>query len=160
MLTEILSRETCAGCKICCTFDNYDIWETPVVSGELKEKILKLKPEQKFIHKDNSYLFRMEKADDQPLFLCPMLGEKGCILGNDKPFDCRIWPFRIMNLNGNRVITLSPVCPSIYKKPIGELVNFLNKGLAKQIFKEAAINPDIVKKYIEGYPILAVDVTP
>ena len=157
MLTEILSRETCADCKICCTFDNYDVWETPILTNELKEKILELKPSQKFIPKGSSFLFRMEKADDEALFLCPMLSENGCILGDEKPFDCKIWPFRVMNFKGRRVITLSPVCPSVFKKPIGELVDFLNKGLSKRIFQEADKNPDIVKEYIELYPILSVE---
>ena len=39
MLRNILSPETCAKCRICCIFDKYDVWETPVVSAELYEKI-------------------------------------------------------------------------------------------------------------------------
>ena len=31
--------------------------------------------------------------------------EKGCILGDDKPFDCRIWPLRVMALNETKVST-------------------------------------------------------
>lgn len=157
MLTEILSRETCANCRICCSFDNNDIWETPVISSELRAEILEINPSQKFISKGNSYLFNIEKTDDEELFYCPTLSKEGCILGDKKPFDCKIWPFRIMNFSNHRVIALSPVCPCVIKKPVDELITFLNNGLAETIFAEADKNPNIVKEYMEGYPILATE---
>ena len=51
MLRNILSPETCAKCRICCIFDKYDVWETPVVSAELYEKIHAARPELKFVSK-------------------------------------------------------------------------------------------------------------
>ena len=41
MLTEILSREACAKCRVCCVFDKDDIWEIPVISPETSEYIKK-----------------------------------------------------------------------------------------------------------------------
>ena len=157
MLTKILSHETCADCRICCTFDNYDVWETPVINDELKQQILDVYPEQKFISFKNSYLFRMEKPDDQRLFYCPMLSDLGCVLGDRKPFDCKIWPFRVMKFEGRTVITLSPICPSVYTKPVSELVSLLRDGLAVKIIEESKKNPDIIKDYINEYPILYVE---
>ncbi len=61
---------------------------------------------------------------------------KGCILGDDKPFDCRIWPLRVMALNETKVITLSPVCPTMNEKSIKELTKTANE-LADQIFEYA-----------------------
>ena len=26
----------------------------------------------------------------------------GCILGDEKPFDCKIWPYRVMNFKGKQ----------------------------------------------------------
>ena len=41
MLTEILSREACAKCRVCCVFDKDDIWEIPVIPPETAEYIKK-----------------------------------------------------------------------------------------------------------------------
>jgi hypothetical protein len=46
----------------------------------------------------------------------------------------------------------------MFKKPLNELVEALTKGgLAKIIFDEADKNPDIVKQYQDGYPILVCE---
>lgn len=74
-------------------FDSYDIWETPYISQTLASKILQeYTPKQEFIKKENHFLFKMDKEQNADLYYCPMLdNEKGCILGDDKPFDCRIY---------------------------------------------------------------------
>lgn len=133
MLKKILSKDTCANCRICCVFDDDDLWELP---GEIESP----------------------KQSEDGLYYCPKLSEKGCTLGDKKPFECKIWPFRVMEYKGNLVITLSPVCGSLYKKPLNELMEFLkNDRLYELIFKTAKQRPDIVKPYVKGYPILWID---
>lgn len=158
MLSKILSKEECAKCRICCCFDSYDIWETPYISPALASKILQeYAPKQEFIKKENHFLFKMDKEQDADLYYCPMLdNEKGCVLGDDKPFDCRIWPLRVMALNETKVITLSPVCPTMNEKFIKVLTKTANE-LADQIFEYADENPEAVKPYLDGYPILVVE---
>lgn len=158
MLSKILSKEECAKCRICCCFDSYDIWETPYISPTLASKILQeYAPKQEFIKKENHFLFKMDKEKNADLYYCPMLdNEKGCILGDDKPFDCRIWPLRVMALNETKVITLSPVCPNMNEKSIKELTKTANE-LSDQIFRYADENPEAVKPYLDGYPILVVE---
>ncbi len=158
MLSEILSKEECAKCQICCSFDSTDLWETPVISPQLRVRILDDYPEIKFIKKDDSYLFRLEKEPDEDLYFCSVLDRsRGCVLGDQKPFDCKIWPYRIMDFCGKNVITLSPVCPVMIKKPLDVLQNHAKK-IAPLIFSEAKKNPDIVKKYLPNYPILVTDI--
>ena len=41
MLKKILSGESCANCRLCCVFDRYDVWETPVFTEDIKNKILR-----------------------------------------------------------------------------------------------------------------------
>jgi len=158
MLRKILSREECAKCRICCSFDSYDLWETPVIPTKLASRILQdYRPEQEFIKKGDYFLFKMEKEPDIDLYYCSMLDqESGCTLGDDKPFDCKIWPFRIMALNDTRVITLSTVCPIVQKKPL-EDIQAVAKELAPEIFKYADENPGSVKPYLSGYPIMVVE---
>ncbi len=156
MLTKLLSRETCAQCRLCCIFDRYDVWETPVINAEMREKILKLLPDAEFVSKGKeSYIFRVRELDENDLFTCPLLDPaRGCILGTDKPFDCQIWPFRIMELSGRRAITIAPICEAMAQQPVGTLLNFLKEELAETIFTYAAAHPDVVQPYDDLYPIL------
>ncbi len=159
LLNKILSKEECANCRICCCFDSSDIWEAPVITRSKADEILeKYNSDQKFHNKDdNYYILDMKKEKNEDLYYCSMLDKnKGCIMQDEKPFDCRIWPFRIMDLNGTKVITLSPVCPAVKKRSLEELTEFAEE-LAPVIFNEAKVNPQIIKPYINGYPILAVN---
>ena len=158
MLKNILSGSDCASCKICCIFDKYDIWETPVLDEKLKDLVSERFPEVSFVKKGDGWIFRMEEAEDE-LYYCPMLDNRtGCRLGDDKPFDCRIWPYRIMSLGGKRVISMASICPTMYRKPLEELCGELDKnGLADKIFAHADKYPEIVKPYEDGYPILKVE---
>ena len=154
MLKKILSGETCAKCRLCCVFDRYDIWETPIFTQELCERISAAKPDVRFMPKDGGYILRAEEFDEDQLFRCPALTDTGCMLGDDKPFDCRIWPYRIMNVGGRRAITIASICEEMYARPLSQLTEFLKEGLAATIFAYADSHPEIVKPYYEGYPVL------
>lgn len=157
MISKILSKKECAECRICCSFDSYDLWETPTISDETMRRALEIIPEQKFSYLSGARLFRMEREPDRDLYFCPMLDhEKGCLLGDEKPFDCRIWPLRIMSFEGRRVIVISPVCPTVFSKPLNE-IRSLAAELAPAIFAEADKHPETVKSYIEGYTILITE---
>ncbi len=156
MLTKLLSRETCADCRLCCIFDRYDVWETPILSQEMRQRIQEMLPDVEFISKgQESYIFRVRELDENDLFTCPLLDPaKGCRLGTEKPFDCQIWPFRIMNVNGRRAITIAPICEAMAAQPIGTLLKFLREELAETIFAYSAAHPDVVQPYDDLYPIL------
>lgn len=156
MLTKLLSRNTCASCGKCCHFDGCDIWNTPILNAENRQRILAILPEAQFISKGNcSYLFRIRNFDENGNFICPLLDLRtGCRLGRDKPFECAIWPFCIMELHGRQVITLAPVCEEIAKIPVGILLSFLKEDLAPRIFSYAKDHPDIILPYDTMYPIL------
>ncbi|MBQ8095370.1 MAG: hypothetical protein IJ242_17590, partial [Clostridia bacterium] len=79
---------------------------------EIRQKAEALIPGVEFISKGReSYLFRVRELDENDLFTCPLLDPaKGCMLGTEKPFDCRIWPFRIMDVAGRQAITIAPIC--------------------------------------------------
>ncbi len=157
MIKSILNSSSCAECRLCCIFDSYEIWETPVLDAETMDKIKKLDNEAEFYSFGNCFKMKIskEKLNENQMFLCPALDQKsGCRLGDHKPFECRIWPFRIMNFNGKRVIAIAPICPAIMKKPLNELVNFLNAGLAEKIFSYGDEHPEIIKDHDNSYPIL------
>ncbi len=159
MLTSLLKREDCAKCKICCSFDSYDLWETPVITDELVKVIEKSIPEKiEYIELNGLRLLKLCREPDEDLYYCSLLDKAtGCRLKENKPFECRIWPFRIMKLdNSQRVITISPVCPVMFCKPLSDVFE-LASALAPKIFSQAEITPEIVKPYLQGYPILVTD---
>ena len=154
MLKKILSGESCAKCRLCCIFDRYDVWETPVFTEEIKNRILENAPGTEFAAVEGGYMFRVREFDSEGLFRCPALTEKGCMLGDEKPFDCRIWPYRVMNVGGRRAITIASICDELYSRPLSQLVDFLKDGLGSKIFAYAKAHPEIVKEYYTGYPVL------
>lgn len=157
MLSKILSREECAKCRICCEFDDDDLWETPIICDDTIEKVLDINPAQEFseteFNGNKLRLLKLQKEND--IYTCSMLDKsKGCMLGSEnKPFDCKIWPLRVMKKDEKTVIALSPVCPIVAAKPI-EDIKCVAKDLSERIFSQAKLYPEIVKNYIEGYKIL------
>lgn len=154
MLTEILSRESCAECKVCCVFDKEDCWEMPLIKSDLAAAVEKDHPNVKMRKTGVCSVFEPDFEEDG-LARCPMLTEKGCKLGDNKPFDCRIWPFRIMKRDKLLMLTLSPVCETVSKLPVSRISEFAEK-ISDKIFEEAKGNPEMIKDYIDGYPVFAV----
>lgn len=156
MVKELLSAESCGHCRICCGFTREDIWEIPLILSENRSAVEE-KLGVKLIERGKEYVFDM-KFGGEEISYCPALSENGCVLGELKPFDCAVWPFRVNSLGNKRVITVSPVCETVFKLPLKSLSEFVLKdGFAQRLFAEAQKHPDMVKPYIDGYPILAVE---
>ena len=83
-----------------------------------------------------------------------VIGEQGCILGDQKPFDCLIYPFCIMRWDSRLVISLTSECAAAYNKPLAQMMDVLEQGLADRIFAEAKANPDFVRDFVDGAVIL------
>ena len=158
MLSKILSKTSCAACKFCCSFRRQSLWETPLFPQEVAEKMSR-ENEYGVVgeFRDGQIILGGYKTDDPEeevpcTFLDP---QKGCILKpEDKPFDCSIWPLRIMNKDGELVIALTPTCPSIGAVPSQALVNLVQDGLGDKIFEYAKTHPEIIKEYRVGFPII------
>ncbi|MEE5992335.1 MAG: hypothetical protein V3G42_03740 [Oscillospiraceae bacterium] len=156
MLTKLLSRATCAECRLCCVFDAYAIWETPVIIPELRKKIETILPHAEFISKgEESYIFRIRELDENELFNCPLLDPaKGCRLGTEKPFDCQIYPFQVTEIGNRQAIMLSTLCKAVAENPVNVLLDFLKEGIAETIFSYAEKYPDVIRPYDYRSPIL------
>lgn len=161
MLSRILSPEQCAECRFCCSFIRTSTWETPLFT---EEQIHKLQEEYGNIKtKLVNTMYTLDLADSYVTDLeneeaaCPFLNaETGCILPDkNKPFDCKIWPLRIMHKDKELVIALTPTCPSINKLPLDKVKHLvIEEGLGTLIYRQAEIMPEIIKDYKENYPIL------
>lgn len=154
MIKKILNGKTCAECRLCCGFDRYDIWETPLFEEETMKAVKEKVPSAEFAKRGNGYVLNAGMLTDGDLFLCPALTETGCMLGTAKPFDCSIWPFRIMSLDGVRVIAVSSLCNAVYDLPHDSLREFLLEGLAAEIFSYADRYPEAVHTFCDNYAVL------
>ena len=170
MLSSILSKTSCAACKFCCSFRRQSLWETPLFPPEVAEKLSR---ENEYgvvgefaqagrdgqnvqdacrLVLENNYRTDDPEEEVPCTFLDP---QKGCILkGEDKPFDCSIWPLRIMNKDGKLVIALTPTCSAIGAVPSQVLVELVQGGLGEKIFEYAKTHPYIVKEYHQGFPVI------
>lgn len=166
MLSEILKKEDCAACRFCCSFRRQSLWETPIFTLENTESIeadqkLDASVLQKFSFENNTYarydLSNNYKTDDsEEEAPCPYLSTNGCILdANEKPWDCKIWPLRVMRkTDGALVIALTPTCPSVNKIDIEKVREFVNEKLADSLFEYVNDHSFLIKQYHEGFPIL------
>ena len=161
MLDKVLSKEECAACRFCCSFRRCSLYETPVIEPCLLPRLRARYPEAKFkpvehpaprgtmtVDLDGLY----QTGDPEEEALC-WFNRNGCILGDDKPFDCRIWPLYAMRRGGRLVIALSLSCRVIAGRR-SEVQKLVDNGLGKKIFDYVALHPEFVRDYREGYPVL------
>lgn len=163
MLSKVLSKNSCAECRFCCSFRRCSLWETPLFPekecaklsapneyGITSEFVIKngcgqMKLEHKYKTQDASEEAACDYLDSQ----------KGCVLSDeDKPFDCKIWPLRIMQKEDKLVIAFTPTCAALGKTPSKELKELVNNELKQKIYDYAKENPFIIKEYKDGFPII------
>lgn len=157
MLKKILSPSSCAECQWCCQFDESDIWEMPWLSPEAAENIRTELPGVRLKERGRGFDFDTPINPESELAVCPALTKNGCMLGDKKPLDCRIWPFRIMKIADKTAITLSAGCPSVSRLSISAIKRFLDDGFAERVFAYARENPEAVHPYRDGYLVIAFD---
>lgn len=156
MLGKILKKSSCAECRVCCGFDSSDIWEMPVMNEETAKRIKEIKADTEFEAAQKGFVVKTPRLKENEIYYCPALTESGCALGDEKPFDCRIWPYRVMNFCGKTVITISPVCKELFSHPLAELTEFIDDEIGNFIFDYAEKHPETIKDYDYSYPILKV----
>ncbi len=167
MLSEVLSKQSCAECGFCCSFRRQSLWELPRVPAGFTEKYrtdISGEPiEYTFgVHKNAEFAItelhgKYLTDDPDEEVRCPFLDpHKGCTLPDeDKPFDCKIWPLRYMELpDGELRVCLTPTCPEINKLPVGRMKQLADSGIGEKIAEYAEKYPFIIKEYKPGFTIL------
>jgi hypothetical protein len=123
MVQQLLPREACAKCRGCCVFDEYDRWESP------EELTATLTP---------------------GLYTCVHLGKNGCELGESKPAECAMYPFRIMRIGDSLAITVAKFCKPVTDLPLTRLLQFADEK------QEQFLSTDIIKDYNNEYVVLKI----
>ena len=151
MLKTLISSEDCHKCKKCCVFEEKDLWEIPIFSNELKERIKEKWPNVKFKKYGNQW--KIELCKDGHIYLCPFLDFfSGCTLYDNKPLECKLWPFYIMDSGGLPVLAISPECDVMNSKSLVDILG-VAKTLKMSLHEIAQENPEIIKKNISGFLI-------
>ena len=160
LLAPILSSAQCAKCRFCCSFAAFEAWEAPLFTSESVRHLTDVYGP--FPVKKSGSVYTLDfsayyASHGQKAYApCPFLdGTSGCILSDsDKPFDCKIWPLRIMHKGSSTVIALTPTCPEINALPIENVRRFAAGGTGDLIYAESRRMPDMIKQYREGFPVL------
>ena len=158
MLKEILSPADCAKCGFCCSFRRQSLHLTPCFDVENVEEISRLFPEAKFktlpggaitIDLDDKY--HTDNSDEEALCY---FNQKGCVLPDSlKPFDCNLWPFRLMKDENGMSLALVPTCPWIRKNDLSKLKE-VALSVAKKAMEYAKMHPEIVIEYRPDYQVI------
>lgn len=161
MLSKILSKEDCRRCQFCCAYRRKSLWETPLFEPEKAERLKKGFPEAKFREAKDGYVTldleeRYQTDDPEEEAQC-WFNREGCALSpEDKPFDCAVWPFRVMKKDGETMITLDKDCPALAKLDPERIRAFLKEELGQKIWDHISGHPEAVQEYREHYEILEV----
>ena len=155
-----ITAEDCEKCKYCCSFKKSSLWGLPVINREEMENLKAIYSEIKFkkVKRNDcdGYIFDMENdySGDDPLeeIPCPF-NKNGCILGENKLFECAVWPFRAMKKNNDIVIAFCVDCPFFVKTDLQKIESLLKNGLGKKILDYAKKFPASVKDYKENYHV-------
>lgn len=160
MLKNILSYETCADCRICCSFTKKDAWESPVFSEEDMKKILALGIDKsKFQEKEKNgqkiYTAKYEFETDSQILLCPCLDEKsGCMLGNNKPFECSIWPVRVFENENELYLGVASACPAFEGEKFKKILYELEENGLKEKILSMKTKLNKINKEDDGYYVI------
>lgn len=166
MLHKVLDPGACAKCGFCCSFRRQSLWELPEldpdfakehvrdVNGDRIDYIFMEKNGVKYAVTDLTGKYVTDDENEEAK--CPFLSEEsGCILTDDKPFDCRIWPLRaVRKPDGGFGIAIAMTCPEMNKVPEDKIMELLDEGLAEKIYEHASVHPEMVKECTEDYKML------
>lgn len=157
MLTEIFTPADCAACKLCCNFHRSSAWETPALESELiyllqEEGV----PLEKRSDGSTSFYLHFCSNSENEVADCPMLNcETGCTLPRElRPFECRIWPLRLMKQYSHLVIGLYKNCPALKGDSLERLTRFATTELLPALLDYAKKHPQSVREVNSAYSII------
>ena len=153
MLSQFISGSVCAECRFCCRFSPQSIWEMPLFPAETMEAVrAKAAGPVTFVREGDC--FRIDAGKVCGEYMCPFLDVRsGCVLDAEtKPFDCRIWPLRVMRVRGEPAVCLTPTCPQVSMTET--FVSHVRRHLAADLFAYAQAHPFVIKEYRENFPLI------
>jgi len=152
MLEEYLSTKDCATCKICCKFEPDEICDAPTFTEEEMLLSKKVNCNAEFIKKGAVYQLVLEKWNNK--YICPFLSENGCLLCDNRPFDCKSWPFYLMKQRDNYVLTLTKDCPVVWDRFMNDKSSIMTSNLISECKRIIEYYPDMIPMYNRNMTIV------
>ncbi len=133
ILPQIVPSQTCATCEVCCRFPERDSFLRPYFTPqEIARAVARGVDETRFPHPDGCQIEVAPHPDGEG-FLCPALDPitSRCTIYEDRPLDCRLYPFALMWDASRRHIVLGwdVKCPYMRDAPSAEIAAAVD-GLA------------------------------
>ena len=154
MLEELITRDDCAQCRICCQFEDDELMDAPSFDEEEKNYI-KNNIDNKIKFKKKNNLYQIELIPFKNKHKCPLLSDHGCVLPNEyRPFDCESWPFYVMKKGNKYVITKSNYCPVFNKIKNEVLVSYIKNKFLTIAIKIVKEKPNLITKYNRDLEVL------
>ncbi len=157
MLTGIFSPKLCAQCKLCCNFRRVSAWETPALEPAQIFLMHELcVPLEERADGTTSFFLNFQTENPDEVADCPMLDScSGCTLPrSQRPFECRIWPVRIMKEASTLVVGIYKDCPALDESTFEKLKAHTLDHLLPQILSYAKRNPRAVREFNTAYQII------
>ncbi len=143
-LKQFLNSETCLSCKLCCEYATQkDEWRAKVTP----EDVAKLSAHTDQSFHDHEFL---KNKKCHGLFLCTFLNpdDRTCGIYENRPFECRLYPFVLTNYEGRHAVSVHLACPYVQDN----LDSDAYKDYIKYL-KEVFAKPEI-KDYLTDNPFL------
>lgn len=157
MLKEVFTPAVCAQCRLCCSFWRADLWEAPFLPENLVERWRK--EGKKIEERPNGgwgFCYEFATGDPEEIVYCPALDrERGCTLPpEEKPFECSVWPLRVMRRDGRLVIGLYRDCPGAAGGNAGKLAALARGKLLPLFLDHARRHPAAVRAFAPEYDVV------
>jgi len=153
MLNKVLKAKDCKKCKQCCQFFLNEDWDIPFLT-EFEMNLHKFNSNIVYSH-SKLWKINILGLNNENTTACPFLDKnEGCMLKDNKPFECKIWPFILMKKTNNKpLIALSNDCAIINKCDKDTLIAIALKNKDK-LFKVALEYPEILKHFSDDYELI------
>ena len=157
MLTHLFTPDQCARCKLCCNFHRSTAWETPSLEPETAAALHAAGvPLQQRDDASCTFCLTFHTHDPEETANCPMLDpEKGCTLPREqRPFECRIWPLRLMKGTQGLSLGLYMGCPALTPDVRRKLTTEATGPLLPMLQAYAKKHPAAVRPEDPAYTII------
>jgi len=153
MLSKLLKADDCKKCKKCCKFFLKEDWDIPLIT-ETEKNLQNFNSNIVYFH-SKLWKINILGLNNKKRTACPFLDEsRGCILKDNKPFECKIWPFQIMKRKKNiPLIALSKECSIINNCDKESLITMAIENKDK-LFKVAIEYPEMLKCFSDDYEVI------
>lgn len=155
MIRQFVPQEFCLKCRSCCRFKEANsVWSPCLLDEEIQELVDKAGIPPASISADR----RIQSVADPGAggFICPFLNsaDNKCLIYDQRPFECRLYPFLINLRKGKVLLTVDLNCFYVAERMnspemreyIVYISSYLNSPRQLKMLKD---NPQIIQAYEE-----------